>query len=129
MNTTPRSPTPINTTSYSSEKQQLIWGKSENFVSREFIFATINEFLHRCDRKALPQGNRGYFTLRGAPGSGKSAILGKYVKLWHLDAGEVITSFTDYSSLFYCAFAPDRVTILAGDALGRMHFLRLEGSR
>jgi hypothetical protein len=121
MNTTPRSPTPINTTSYSSEKQQLIWGKSENFVGCEFVFAAINEFLHRCAH--------GYFTLIGVLGSGKSAILGKYVKLWHLDAGEVITSFTDYSSLFYCAFAPDRVTILAGDALGRMHFLRLEGSQ
>jgi hypothetical protein len=71
MNTTPRSPTPINTASYSSEYQQLITEKSENFVGREFVFAAINEFLHRC--------SRGYFTLLGAPGSGKSAILAKYV--------------------------------------------------
>jgi hypothetical protein len=71
MNTKPRSPTPINTASYPSEEQQLIREKSENFVGREFVFAAINEFLHRCDR--------GYFTLIGAPGSGKSAILAKYV--------------------------------------------------
>jgi hypothetical protein len=71
MNTSPRSPTPINTASYPSEYQQLIREKSENFVGREFVFAAINEFLHRCDR--------GYFTLVGAPGSGKSAILAKYV--------------------------------------------------
>ena len=71
MNTPPRSPTPINTASYPIEFQQLIWEKSENFVGREFVFAAINEFLHRCDH--------GYFTLRGAPGSGKSAILAKYV--------------------------------------------------
>jgi ABC-type dipeptide/oligopeptide/nickel transport system ATPase subunit len=71
MNTTPRSPTPINTASYPSEFQQLIREKSENFVGREFVFAAINEFLHKCDR--------GYFTLIGAPGSGKSAILAKYV--------------------------------------------------
>jgi hypothetical protein len=129
MNTKPRSPTPINTASYPSEYQQLIQEKSENFVGRQFIFATINEFWHRCDRKALPQGNRGYFTLLGALGSGKSAILGKYVKLWHQDRGEVIASVTGNSPLFCCAFAPDDVTIVAGDALGRMHFLRWEDSR
>jgi hypothetical protein len=71
MNTSPRSPTPINTASYPTEFQQLIREKSENFVGREFVFAAINEFLHRCDR--------GYFTFIGAPGSGKSAILAKYV--------------------------------------------------
>jgi archaellum biogenesis ATPase FlaH len=31
----------------------------------------INKFLHKCDR--------GYFTILGAPGSGKTAILAKYV--------------------------------------------------
>lgn len=71
MNTTPRSPTPINTASYPREFQQLIREKSENFVGREFVLAAINEFLHKCER--------GYFTLIGAPGSGKSAILAKYV--------------------------------------------------
>ncbi len=117
MNTSPRSPTLINTASYPSEYQQLIREKSENFVGREFVFAAINEFLHRCDRKALPQGNRGYFTLRGAPGSGKSAILCKYVKFWHLDKGEVIASLTGNSPLFCCAFAPDSVTIVTGDCI------------
>jgi len=71
MNTSPRSPTSINTASYLNEFQQLIQEKSENFVGREFVFAAINKFLQRCDR--------GYFTLIGAPGSGKSAVLAKYV--------------------------------------------------
>ncbi|MEW6498128.1 MAG: ATP-binding protein [Cyanobacteriota bacterium] len=71
MNSTPRSPISINTASYQREFQQLIREKSENFVGREFVFAAINEFLHKC--------SRGYFTLIGAPGSGKSAILAKYV--------------------------------------------------
>jgi hypothetical protein len=129
MNTTPRSPTPINTASYPIEFQQLIREKSENFVGREFVFAAINGFLQRCDCLALPQGNRGYFTIIGIPGSGKSAILAKYIKVCRLDTGEVIASFTGDGTFSCCAVAPDDVKIVAGDALGRMHFLRLEGSR
>jgi hypothetical protein len=71
MNTTPRSPIVTNTRGHPPEFQQLIREKSENFVGREFVFAAINEFLHK--------NAHGYFTLIGAPGSGKSAILAKYV--------------------------------------------------
>src|SRR5919202_1399611 len=71
MNTPPRTPIPINTACYPSEFQQIIREKSKNFVGREFVFAAINEFLHKYAH--------GYFTLIGAPGSGKTAILAKYV--------------------------------------------------
>jgi hypothetical protein len=66
MNITPRPPT-------ASQKQfqQLIHEKSSNFVGREFVFTAISDFLNHqpC----------GYFTIVGTPGSGKSAILAKYV--------------------------------------------------
>jgi AAA ATPase domain len=71
MNATPRSPTSISTAAYPREFQQVIREKSANFVGREFVFAAINDFFDR--------ENRGYFTLVGSPGSGKSAILAKYV--------------------------------------------------
>ncbi|MEH2006817.1 ATP-binding protein [Nostoc sp.] len=71
MNTSPRSPTPINSPSYPTEFQQIILEKSQNFVGREFVFTAISNFLQRHDR--------GYFIIIGAPGSGKSAILAKYV--------------------------------------------------
>ena len=71
MNTTPRSPIVTNTRGHPPEFQQIITEKSENFVGREFVFAAINEFLHKY--------THGYFTLIGAPGSGKTAILAKYV--------------------------------------------------
>jgi hypothetical protein len=71
MNSTPRPPTVTNTRGHPPEFQQIIQEKSENFVDRKFVFTAINEFLHKYDR--------GYFTLIGAPGSGKSAILAKYV--------------------------------------------------
>ncbi|OYD95793.1 hypothetical protein CDG76_12785 [Nostoc sp. 'Peltigera membranacea cyanobiont' 210A] len=71
MNTSPRPPTPINSPSYPTEFQQVILKKSQNFVGRIFVFTAIFNFIQRCDR--------GYFTIIGAPGSGKSAILAKYV--------------------------------------------------
>ncbi|MFS0516489.1 AAA family ATPase [Nostoc sp. UIC 10607] len=71
MNTSPRPPTPINSPSYPTEFQQVILEKSQNFVGRAFVFTAISNFLQHCDR--------GYFTIIGAPGSGKSAILAKYV--------------------------------------------------
>lgn len=58
---------PIPTT---SEFQQHIREKIQNFSHRPFIFTQINQFLTRQPR--------GYFTLIGAPGTGKSAILAKY---------------------------------------------------
>jgi ABC-type dipeptide/oligopeptide/nickel transport system ATPase component len=50
--------------------QQIIWEKSQNFLNCEFVFNAIDNFLHKH--------NRGYFTIIGAPGSGKSAILAKF---------------------------------------------------
>ncbi|GCL38827.1 hypothetical protein SR1949_39460 [Sphaerospermopsis reniformis] len=45
--------------------------KSENFVGRGFVLSAINNFLHRYPK--------GYFTIVGVPGSGKSAILAQLV--------------------------------------------------
>ncbi|MBW4624039.1 MAG: ATP-binding protein [Brasilonema octagenarum HA4186-MV1] len=66
MNITPRPPT-----TSQKEFQQLIHEKSCNFVGREFAFTAITDFLNHqpC----------GYFTIVGTPGSGKSAIVAKYV--------------------------------------------------
>ncbi|WP_375474917.1 ATP-binding protein [uncultured Nostoc sp.] len=71
MNSPPKSPTAINSRGHPTEFGQIIQEKSQNFVGREFVFTAINNFLHRH--------NQGYFTIIGAPGSGKSAILAKYV--------------------------------------------------
>ncbi len=68
---TPPSQTSINSASYPTEFQQVILEKSQNFIGREFIFTAISDFLH-CHKC-------GYFTIVGVPGSGKSAILAKYV--------------------------------------------------
>ncbi len=54
-----------------TEFQRVILERSQNFIGRKFVFTAMSNFFHRYDR--------GYFTIVGAPGSGKSAILAKYV--------------------------------------------------
>ncbi|MBH8560998.1 ATP-binding protein [Nostoc sp. CENA67] len=71
MNSPPKLPSTTNPRGHPTEFDQIIQEKSRNFVGRNFVFTAINEFL-QCY-------SRGYFTIIGAPGSGKSAILAKYV--------------------------------------------------
>jgi WD40 repeat protein len=49
------------------------------------------------------------------------------LRVWDLESGRVIARFIGDSALNFCAIAPDGVTIVAGEASGRVHFLRLEG--
>ncbi|BAZ31254.1 hypothetical protein NIES4074_37260 [Cylindrospermum sp. NIES-4074] len=61
----------INIPRYPPVFEQIIAAKKHNFVGREFVFSAINNFLNQSDR--------GYFTIIGEPGIGKSAILAHYV--------------------------------------------------
>jgi WD40 repeat protein/serine/threonine protein kinase len=49
------------------------------------------------------------------------------LRVWDLNSGEVITTFSGEGAMLNCAVAPDGRTICAGDILGRVHLLRLEG--
>ena len=71
MNSTPRPPTMNNAIVNHQEFAAIIHQKSVNFLGRDFVFTAINNFLNRY--------NRGYFTIIGLPGSGKSAIIAKYI--------------------------------------------------
>ncbi|MCV3215459.1 WD40 repeat domain-containing protein [Plectonema radiosum NIES-515] len=50
------------------------------------------------------------------------------LQVWNWQTGEVIATFIGDSSIHCCAVAPDRLTIVAGEASGRVHFLQLEGA-
>ncbi len=54
-----------------------------------------------------------------------SASDDRTLKLWDLESGATIATFTCDAAVRCCAFTDDH-TILAGDAAGRLHFLRLE---
>jgi WD40 repeat protein len=49
------------------------------------------------------------------------------IKVWDASARQFIANFTGESEIKCCAIAPDGVTIVAGEASGQVHFLRLEG--
>ncbi|MBU7585954.1 MAG: AAA family ATPase [Nostoc sp. TH1S01] len=70
MNSPPTPHTTNHPRGHPTEFEQIINANSHNFIGRNFVFTAINEFIHRYQR--------GYFTIIGAPGSGKSAILAKY---------------------------------------------------
>lgn len=57
------------------------------------------------------------------------------LKVWDLETGIIVASFTSESPIFCCVIAPDGVTIapdgviiVAGEASGRVHFIRLENA-
>jgi WD40 repeat protein len=56
-----------------------------------------------------------------------SASIDNTLKVWDLESGTEIASFSGDGALFCCAVAPNGVTLAAGEASGRVHFLRLEG--
>lgn len=48
------------------------------------------------------------------------------IKVWELNTGEVLATFTCDGPAYCCAFAGDGKRIVASDADGHVHFLRLE---
>ncbi|MBA2244751.1 MAG: hypothetical protein H0W11_07320, partial [Gemmatimonadetes bacterium] len=56
-----------------------------------------------------------------------SASGDRTLKLWDLESGREIAIFSADALVLCCAVTPDGKTIVAGDALGRLHFLRIEG--
>ncbi|MBD0346193.1 MAG: WD40 repeat domain-containing protein, partial [Coleofasciculus sp. Co-bin14] len=55
-----------------------------------------------------------------------SASFDKTLKVWDLSSKKVIASFVGESALTCCAVAPNGVTIVVGEASGRIHFLEWE---
>ncbi|MBD2224473.1 NB-ARC domain-containing protein [Calothrix anomala] len=55
-----------------------------------------------------------------------SGFVDNTLKVWNWQTGEEIATFTGESAIYCCAVASDGAKIVAGDALGRVHFLRLQ---
>lgn len=48
------------------------------------------------------------------------------LRVWHLDTGELVAAFTADAAVTACAISPDGAVLVAGEATGRVHLLRLE---
>jgi nucleoside phosphorylase len=62
----------LHSTTVEPKFQALIQDKTQDFVGREYVFDRIDNFIEA--------NVKGYFTIIGDPGMGKSAILAKYVQ-------------------------------------------------
>jgi WD40 repeat protein len=53
-----------------------------------------------------------------------SASRDQTLRVWDVESGENISSFTGEYDMLWCDLTPGGQTIIAGDASGRVHFLR-----
>ncbi|MFO7030414.1 hypothetical protein B9T07_11655 [Limnospira fusiformis CCALA 023] len=51
------------------------------------------------------------------------------LKLWDVATEKELATFTGEAEMLSCAIAPDGVTVVAGNSVGRVYFLRLQGMR
>jgi WD40 repeat protein len=49
------------------------------------------------------------------------------LKAWNIVTGKLLTTFYGERAFWCCAISTDGRTVVAGDELGGMYFLRLEG--
>jgi WD40 repeat protein len=75
-------------------------------------------------------GHTGSIASVTVTGDGRHAVSRSYdgtLKVWDLERGCLLATFTSDGPLNCHAVAPDGVRLVAGDQFGRVHFLSLEG--
>ena len=75
------------------------------------------------------QGHSDYVNGVAVSADGRRAVSASEdstVKVWDLETGEVLATFTCDGAAHCCAFSDALKLIVAGDAGGHVHFLRLE---
>ena len=81
------------------------------------LISTFNNYCERVRGITItPNGNKIV-----------SASEDNTLKIWNLHTGKELCSFSGDSYFNCCAVSPDDINIFAGDNLGQVHFLRLEG--
>jgi len=75
-------------------------------------------------------GHEGFINAIAVASNGQYAISvsdDNTIKVWDLKTYSLVSSFTGDSFMLSCAIDPGNLTIVAGEASGKVHFLRLEG--
>jgi WD40 repeat protein len=87
--------------------------------------------LETGEEQLTLSGHSGYVLAVAVTADGKRVISGSNdntVKVWNLETGEEIATFIGESDFYSCAVTPKGLTIVAGDAGGMVHFLKLENA-
>ncbi len=112
----------VNTVAITSDSKYLISGSDDTTIKVWDLEKRAEIFTLKCHSEAV---NAVTVTLCGQRVI--SASSDKTLLVWNLETKKVIAKFTGESEIKCCAVASDGVTIIAGEASGRLHFLRLEG--
>jgi WD40 repeat protein len=60
-------------------------------------------------------------------GGTRSASNDQTLEVWKLESGTCVSTYTADAALRACAVGPDGKTVIAGDIVGSVHFLRIQG--
>jgi WD40 repeat protein len=86
------------------------------------------EMKNGCELRTLA-GHTNWVTGVALSGDGRlvvSASTDRTLKVWEVETGKVLATFTCDGEAHCCAFSPVLKLVVAGDAGGHVHFLRLE---
>ena len=101
------------TISASDDKTLIVWN-----IEKGEPLRTLEGHMDRVRSVALmPDGKRAI-----------SASYDNTLKVWDIETGKIVTSFNGDRDILTCAVSSDGLTIVAGDRIGRVHMLRLEGA-
>lgn len=112
----------INTLSVTPDGKYVVSGSKDKTIKiwdleqREEIFTFAG---HTDSVNRIQVTSNGKFVI--------SASSDKTIQVWDFKTRKVVAKFTGESSINCCAVAPDNMTIVAGEAEGNIHFLRLQG--
>jgi WD40 repeat protein len=109
-----------------ADGKRVISGSSNNFDSTVKVWN-----LETGEKQLTLTGHSGSVLAVAVTADGTRVISGSSdntVKVWNLETGEEIATFIGDNSFYSCAVTPNGLTIIAGDAGGMVHFLKLENA-
>lgn len=95
----------------------------------DLVAATRLRVLAFVEESGVSYSRASAFRCTALDGTGRFGAAGgddRTVRVWHLDTGEVVAALTLDAAVTACAMSPDGAFLVAGEASGRVHLLRLE---
>ncbi|WP_414517115.1 WD40 repeat domain-containing protein, partial [Nostoc sp. PCC 9305] len=112
----------VNAIALSSDSEYVVSGSGDKkikiweFTTGNIIIRTI--IGHSASINVVTLSSDGKYVVSGSND--------KTVKIWEFATRKEIATFTSEGSICCCGITSDGTTIIAGDVLGNLHFLRLE---